>query len=294
MLRCHPLLPFVAASFGMMTFSAMDALMKGASLAVGAYNAMLWRSLAGIALALPLWLLAGNRRWPARSSLRLHAVRGANSAAMATAFFWGLMRMPIAEGIALSFIAPLMALYLAAVMLGEKIEGKAVIASLLGFGGVIVIGVARLGDGDFSEDAAWGIAAILFSAVLYAWNLILQRQQAQIAEPLEIALFQPMFVTLFLATGAPFLLVAPGLRASLDIAGGALLAMVSMMALSWAYARAEAQALLPVEYTAFIWAALFGWLMFGEEVTPATLLGVALIVIGCLIAARKSTEQTAL
>ena len=66
------------------------------------------------------------------------------------------------------------------------------------------------------------------------------------------------------------------------------------MLLSWAYARAEAQALLPVEYTGFIWAALFGWLMFGEAVTVATLAGVVLIVIGSWIATRKSTQVTVL
>jgi S-adenosylmethionine uptake transporter len=56
--------------------------------------------------------------------------------------------------------------------------------------------------------------------------------------------------------------------------------------------------LLPIEYTAFIWAALIGWLMFGEAVTLATVGGVALIVFGCWIAARTQrethTEQTAL
>jgi S-adenosylmethionine uptake transporter len=70
------------------------------------------------------------------------------------------------------------------------------------------------------------------------------------------------------------------------------------MLLSWAYGRAEAQVLLPIEYTAFVWAALFGWLFFAEAVTLETMAGVALIVIGCWIAARRSvpshTEQTTL
>jgi S-adenosylmethionine uptake transporter len=74
----------------------------------------------------------------------------------------------------------------------------------------------------------------------------------------------------------------------------AVLAGVSLMLLSWAYARAETQALVPIEYTGFIWAALFGWLWFAEPVTPATLAGVVLIVAGCWIAGRQRTEQTAL
>jgi uncharacterized membrane protein len=206
--------------------------------------------------------------------------------------------VPLAEAIALSFIAPLIALYLAAVMLGEKIGRGAVIASLLGFIGVLVIGAGRLGREALSEDAMWGIGAVLLSAVLYAFNLIFQRKQAQLASPQEVALFQMGFAGLFLLLAAPWLAVVPSLPALGEIAAGAALAAVSLMLLSWAYARAEAQALLPIEYTAFIWAALLGWLVFAEPVTVETMAGVVLIVIGCWIASRQAapahTEQTTL
>ena len=295
--RNHPALPFLAAILGIALFSLMDGLMKSASLAIGAYSAMMVRSVFGVMMMFPLWKLGGGV-WPARAALKLHALRGAISAGMATTFFWALIRLPLAEAIALSFIAPLIALYLAAVMLGETIERRAIIGSLLGFGGVIVIGAGRLGAGGFSDDAIWGIGAILVSAVLYAFNLIFQRKQAQLAGPREVALFQMGFSGLFLTLAAPFLLVLPSLGTTYEIAGSAALAAVSLMLLSWAYGKAEAQVLLPIEYTAFIWAALIGWWLFGEAVTLATLGGVALIVFGCWIAARQSrpahTEQTAL
>jgi S-adenosylmethionine uptake transporter len=295
--RHHPVLPFLVAASGIALFSVMDAVMKSASLQVGAYNAMLFRSGFGVLLMLPLWRATGGR-WPDQSALRLHALRGLISAGLATSFFWGLIRLPLAEAIALSFIAPLIALYLAAVMLGEKIARGAVIASLLGFAGVLVIGAGRLGREALSEDAMWGIGAVLLSAVLYAFNLIFQRKQAQLASPQEVALFQMGFAGLFLALAAPWLAVTPSLPVLGEIATGAALAAVSLMLLSWAYARAEAQVLLPIEYTAFIWAALLGWLVFAEPVTVETLAGVVLIVIGCWIAARKAapahTEQTTL
>lgn len=297
MTRHHPALPFLAAILGIALFSLMDGLMKSASLAVGAYSAMMVRSVFGVAMMLPLWKLGGGA-WPERAALKLHALRGAISAVMAVTFFWALIRLPLAEAIALSFIAPLIALYLAAVLLGERIERRAIVGSLLGFGGVIVIGAGRLGAGGFSDDAVWGIGAVLVSAVLYAFNLILQRKQAQLAGPQEVALFQMGFSGLFLTLAAPWLLVLPEPGTTLEIAGSAALAAVSLMLLSWGYGRAEAQVLLPIEYTAFIWAALIGWLMFGEAVTLATLGGVALIVLGCWIAARAEravhTEQTAL
>ena len=291
--RDHHAAPFVAVLVGIALFSVMDGLMKAASLAVGAYSAMLFRSLIGIAITFPLWTWRGGRI-PDRSALKLHALRGANSAAMATSFFWGVVHLPLAEAIALSFIAPLIALYLAAVMLGEKIARGTILASILGFSGVLVIAAARIGGPSQSEMAGWGIASVLFSAVLYAFNLILQRKQALLAGPVEVALFQTVFVTLFLGLFAPWLAVWPDAVAFGYIGGGAVLAMISLMVISWGYGRAEAQALLPIEYTAFIWAALIGWAMFAEPVTVPTLAGAVLIVAGCLIAARKSTEQTAL
>jgi S-adenosylmethionine uptake transporter len=283
-------MPFLAACAGIAVFSLMDALMKNASIAVGAYSAMLVRSLFGVAMLWPLWKLSG-AAFPARSVLKLHALRGTISAGMATTFFWGLVRMPMAEGIALSFIAPLIALYLAAVLLKERVERGAVAGSLLGLAGVFVIAAAQLGAREFTEDAIWGIAAILLSAVLYAFNLVLQRKQAQIASPMEVTLFQMVFSGLVLGLGAPWLLVLPGPGAAADIAMSAALAAVSLLLLTWAYARAEAQALLSVEYTAFIWAAILGWLMFGEALTGATLAGTALIVAGSWIAVHQATRR---
>ena len=87
--------------------------------------------------------------------MKLHALRGAVSGAMATSFFTGLVYLPMAEGIALSFIAPLIALYLAAVMLGETIGGRAILASLLGLAGVAVIAAARLSAQTLGGNAAW-------------------------------------------------------------------------------------------------------------------------------------------
>ena len=293
----HRLMPFLAVAAGIASFSLMDGLMKSASLAVGAFSAMLWRSLISAGVLTPLWLARREPR-PRGTVLRLHALRGLNSAGMATSFFWGLKFLPLAEGIAISFIAPLIALYLAAVMLGEQVTRRAVWASVLGLAGVGVIAAARLTSGGYSDDAALGIGAILFSAVLYAWNLILQRQQALLAPPREVATFQALFTSLFLGLLAPWLLQWPDLPVTLHLGASALLATVSLMLISWGYGRAETQVLLPIEYSAFIWAAIIGWFMFQEALTLPVVAGAVLIVIGCWIAARPEqkshTEQVAL
>ncbi len=293
MTRRHALLPFVSVAAGIAAFSAMDAALKGASIEAGVFNALFLRNVFGTVLMIPVWLLA-SRVMPSAAGMRVHIQRSVVVAAMALLFFYGLVRIPMAEAIAISFIAPLIALYFAALMLGEKIRPSAIVASLLGIAGVLVIGGARFQDGGFTGDALSGTAAILVSAVLYALNLVLQRKQALLADPIEIALVQNLLVALIFALAAPWIFAWPQAGALREIAAGAVLATIALLLLSWGYARAEAQVLVPIEYTGFLWAALFGWLRFGEEVGWPIVAGAVLIVIGCWIAARKPTEQTAL
>ena len=105
----RPGLAVLVAAGGIAMFALMDALMKRASLADGVYPALLARNLIGVAMVLPLWAGRG-RRWPGAEALRLHLLRGLLVAAMSMTFFWGLVRLPMAEAIALSFVAPLVAL----------------------------------------------------------------------------------------------------------------------------------------------------------------------------------------
>jgi S-adenosylmethionine uptake transporter len=286
-------MPFLAACAGIAVFCVMDGFMKRASIAAGVYSALVLRNSSAALLMLPLWKLSGGKL-PTRAVLKVHLVRSAVVAGMAPLWFWGLVRLPMAEAIAVSFIAPLIALYLSAVLLGEKIRTSAIVASLLGFAGVVVIAAGRWSHSGIDQSALLGIAAVLASAVLYAWNLILQRQQAQLARPQEIALFQNLFVALLFLPFAPWLGHWPKGAVLLDVLGAAVTATMALLLLSWAYARAQAQALLPTEYTAFVWAMLLGWLWFGEALSGATLAGALLIVAGCWIAARKPASLTAL
>lgn len=281
-----PVIPFLVACAGIATFSAMDVLMKGLSIDLGAYNAVLWRTGTGAIVAGALWV-ASRPKWPGQAAMKIHAWRSLFVAGMALSFFWALARLPMAEAIALAFVAPLMALYMAAIFLGEQIGPRSIAASALGLAGVVVIVAGKLGGSDYSEEALLAVGAVFLSAIFYAYNLILARRQAKMAEPLEIAFFQNFLVAAILAVGAPWFLAVPDAIYAPAILGAATLATLSLLLLSWAYARAETQILATTEYTGFLWAMLFGWVFFNEAVTWPTLAGAVLIVAACLIVARK-------
>jgi S-adenosylmethionine uptake transporter len=287
-----PAIPFAVACLGIAFFSAMDGVMKGLTLDIGAYNALLWRTIIATLIMTVIAAIRG-QRWPTKAAWTLHLWRGGIASIMAFTFFWGIARVPLAEGIALSFMAPIIALYLAGALLGETINRSTIIASILGFGGVIIIASGRI-QGEFSQDALWGIGAILVSAVFYAGNIVLMRMQAKVAEPTEIALAQNVVVGAILLGFAPYYAVVPSVSHLPEITLAAVLTITSLLLLGWAYARAEAQHLIPVEYTAFVWAAIIGYLMFDEAVTLTTLAGTALIITGCIIAARTKSAKDAI
>ena len=277
--------PMLVATLGIMLFSMMDAVMKGQALAMGTYNAMFWRMAMGALIVAVLYL--PTRPVPASGRvLKIHFIRAALTAVMAYLFFFGLTRIPLAQAIGLSFIAPIITLFLAVPILGERIGANAKLAAVLGFGGVMVVVGGELLAVDEGSDAV-GMAAVLLSAVMYAFNLVLQRMQALVAKPLEIAFYQNTIVFVLLLVGVPFAVSWPASQLQW---GGAMLAaafaVASLMLMSLAYRQAEAQRLVVIEYTAFIWAALLGWWFFDESVTARTLLGTGLIVLGCLVSAR--------
>lgn len=298
--RPRHLYPILATLTGIGAFSVMDATMKAASIRVGAFDAVLWRNLVGAMLGVIVWTgsgwLGGFRDFrPGWTRIRVHLLRSAVVSVMTVLFFWGLVRVPMAEGMALSFIAPLIALYLAALFLGEPVTRRALGASMIGLAGVAVIGLARTNAPASHAEAELGVLAVLASAVAYAGNLVIQRHQAQMSSPAEIAFFQSLFVLLFLLPAVPWWAGVPDRQAMGWIVAAACLGSVSLMLLAWGYARAETHQLLPLEYSGFFWAALMGYWWFGEALSWATLAGAAMIVAGCWIGTGSSpTEQTAL
>ena len=282
----QPVLAFLVALAAVGVLSVMDAVMKALVIALGIFAVSVWRSLVNLVIASALYLPRG-LPWPSRATLKIHVSRGALMTVMALLFFWGIARVPLAQAIALTFIAPLIALLLAVLFLGERIGPRSIGGSLAAFAGVLVIvlGQARV---ELGPDALLGTLAILGSALCYAANIVMTRRLALAARPLEMNFFQALTVMALWAIavavlGPPAL---PGaqwgwiLMASLMSTAGALL-------FAWAYARAEASYLAVTEYSAFLWAAALGWLIFDENVTGYTLAGAALIVGGCLAASRR-------
>ncbi len=286
----HPVKGFIAALGAVAVLSIMDAVMKHLVLVIGIIAVSMWRAVANMAISAAIYL-PRKRSWPSKPTLRIHIARGVLVTVLAFLFFWGIGRVPLAQAIALTFIGPLIALLLAAFFLGEKIGPRSIAGSLAAFAGVLVIMFGQA-QAKVGPEVLLGSAAILCSAACYAVNIVMMRQQALIAEPLEINFFQSLTVIVF------WLLVMPVAGLPADPGGqwiwivvASILSTVGTLLYGWGYARGPASYLAVTEYSGFLWAAACGWLVFHERVSLYTLAGALLIVGGCLLAARGRVAQ---
>jgi S-adenosylmethionine uptake transporter len=282
----HPGKAFLVALSAVTLLSIMDAVMKHLVIAIGIIAVSVWRALANLVLSAGFYL---PRRlpWPSRATLKIHVARGALVTVMAFLFFWGVGRVPLAQAIALTFIAPLLSLVLASLLLDEQIGSRSIAGSIVAFAGVLVImfGQARA---QLGFDVLLGSAAILGSALCYAGNIVMMRHQALAARPLEINFFQAVTVMVLWILALPLVGVPqwPDVQWTW-IAVAAALSTSGTLLYGWAYARGEASYLAVTEYSAFLWASALGWLVFRERVSLYTIGGAVLIVGGCLFAARR-------
>lgn len=286
----HPIQAFAAALGAVAVLSIMDAVMKHLVLALGIVAVSIWRAVANLALSGSLYL---PRRlpWPNRPILWIHVARSLVVTVMAVLFFWGIGRVPLAQAIALTFIAPLIAMLLAPLLLKEKLSGRSIGGAFVAFAGVVII-VAGQVHSKLGPDVLLGSVAIIGSALCYSANILMMRWQALAAKPLEINFFQALVVILIWASALPLVGFPQWPNGQVGwIIVASILSTCGSLLFAWAYARSEASYLAVTEYSAFLWASALGWLIFRESVSMATLMGALLIVAGCLVAARRKLAE---
>jgi S-adenosylmethionine uptake transporter len=282
----HPFQAFAAALGAVAVLSIMDAVMKHLVIVIGIVAVSLWRAIANLALSASLYL-PRRAGWPNRRTLWIHLVRSVDVTVMAVLFFWGIGRVPLAQAIALTFIAPLIAMLLAPLFLNERLAGRSIAGAVAAFACVIVIVVGQA-RAQVAPDVLLGIAAILGSAVCYSGNILMMRWQALAAKPLEINFFQSVVVLALWLAALTLVGLPHWPQGQLTwVVVASVLSTSGSLLFAWAYARGEASYLAVTEYSAFLWASLLGWLIFRERVSLYTLAGALLIVGGCLVAARR-------
>ncbi len=244
---------------------------------------MFWRQ----ALTIPLVLvgLAAAGRLSSLRSERLpaHAVRAAIGNIGMFCNFAAVIALPLAEATVLGFTTPLFAVILGVLLMRQTVGRWRIAAVLLGFVGVLII--AQPGGSPLPPLGAAAGVASGFMVALISFQI---RDLARTEAPLTIvfwfstlsapvlALFLPFYATHH--TGAQWLLLM-----AIGVTG-----IAAQFLLSAALRYGAVISVIVMDYTALIWAALYGWALWGQAPTQATWLGAPIIVVaGLMIAWRE-------
>nr|WP_281995526.1 DMT family transporter [Ruegeria faecimaris] len=196
-------------------------------------------------------------------------------------FIAAIRVMPLADALAIVFVAPFIVLLVGKFYLGEDVGPRRVGAALVGFVGVMFVIQPSF--------AAFGAVAIipLGTAVAFAFYILVTRGLSRRMHPVALQFHTGLIASLF---STPILIFAQGSGSELfdpvwptDIAllwllGAGFFATVSHMMMTYALSFAPSATLAPLQYFELPVATLFGYLVFNDFPNTLSLLGIAIII----------------
>ena len=271
----NPLLGIAMILLAVFFFASMDAATKYLTSRYAPGLVVAMRYFLGAAIMVGVfWPRFGRRltTWHRPKIVFARAVVMAASSLVATIAFRFL---PVAETVAIVYLAPFGVLLLARPVLGETVRLSSWLAAAGGFLGLILI--VRPGAGLDPVGVGFALAA----AVGSTWYFVLTRMLASTEDTLAL-LFAVNLTGLAMFAPAVPLSLPEAMPPVKDIAvfgwAGAI-ALLGHYLVTAAYREATAAILAPLSYAHLFWAGLLGWLLFGHVPDAVTLLGIALIAL---------------
>lgn len=239
-------------------FSLIAVLVRHVSSALHPFEIVFFRNLFGLAFMLPWFLNHG------RASLRtgrpmLHGFRALSGVGAMLCWFTAITLMPLAEATALSFVAPLFVTAGAAMFLREQVGVRRWSAIIFGFAGAMII--LRPGAGTIAMPAL----LVLLGACFMATTMLLVKTLSRQDPPGTIVLYMGLLITPISAIPAVFVWQAPSAPDLAWLIAIGLFGTIGHIAIVRAFAVADVAAVMPVNFSRLIFAALLGYLIFGEQ-----------------------------
>lgn len=270
--------------FGVAVFSLHDMVGKVAVERYPVLQILALRS--GIALSILLVIAKRRGGLPPlpKAAIPAHAVRLVAMLGAIVLFLSALQDLPLADATAIAFGAPFVMLALSGPLLGEAVPAAAWGAVIVGFLGVLEI--VRPG-GDVRPGTLLAVGASLCYAIGMLTTRRLGRTESvfsmmfwMIAGQFIIALAVLPFVWRPMeAVHWPLLVLLAGLN------------LLGQLGLVRAFASAPPAKIAPFEYTALLWAAALGFIVFGDVPSARVWIGAAIIIGAGLYVLRRTDPK---
>ncbi|MCC3862240.1 DMT family transporter [Pseudemcibacter aquimaris] len=213
--------------------------------------------------------------------LGLHFFRGMVSGIAVIASFYAVTVIPLAISTSYSFAAPIFATILAAIFLKERIRLPRISAVIAGFIGMLIL--LRPGSIPFNS----GVAAALTGAFTVAIAIICIRTLSQSDKPNVVAVWSLLFTLPLSFIVALTQWSWPPVELWWAIIAVGMCAAMAQYSISKAFAQSEATAILPIDFTRLIFAALIGYFFFDETPDIYTFIGASIILGSAVYAAHR-------
>ncbi len=276
--RARTLLGIVFLVSALWTLTLLDT--AGKLLALAGYHVVIiaWARYTLNTILMAATIAPLYRRRTGRSILqskqpRLQVIRAVIMLTSTLLFFSVLKIVPLAEGTAMNFCAPLIVLAASPWLLGEKSRPSRWIAVAVGFTGMLI--VIRPGGGI----VPFGVVLGMLSATTFAALAIMNRKLNQQDDPLVTLFYGGLIGTIGSSMLVPFFWSGqiPDLREALILASTGISSTLGHYLLNSAYKHAEASLLTPFVYMQVVSATLMGWIVFGQLPDTLTVIGIAII-----------------
>jgi len=185
---------------------------------------------------------------------------------------WSLRELPLATAITMLFASPIFMVILSAPMLGERVGLHRWVAVGAGFAGVLVI--VRPGGDSFQ----WMVLLPLLAAMINAFRDVLTRKLSRSETSLSILFWSNIILMLAGALTIPWGWVAVTPVAAFWFVAAGIFNGLAHFFIIEALRVGEASVVAPMRYTALLWAALLGFVVFGEVPSLWLWAGAAIIV----------------
>ncbi|MEW6361807.1 MAG: DMT family transporter [Pyrinomonadaceae bacterium] len=192
-------------------------------------------------------------------------------------FFVTLQKIPLATAMTIQYLSPIFTSAIAIFILGESVRRLQWLFYAVAFSGVLLI--ERFDPSVSPFYLAIGIFSAFCSGVAY--NLV--RQMREREHPLTVVLH---FQLVGVAVGGISLLFewkTPVGRDWLFLLLIGVFSQLGQIFLTDALQREKAAGVAIINYTGLVYAIFFGTFFFGEQIVPATLAGMAMVVLGVLL-----------
>lgn len=193
--------------------------------------------------------------------------------------------LPLALVITIMFTSPIFVAAFSAPLLGERVGFHRWIAVLGGFAGVLI--VVQPGSADFR----WALLLPVAAAFINAFRDVLTRLLSRTDTSISILFWSNIILMAGGMATAPFGWTPVGGAAALWFVVAGVSNGIAHFLVIEALRIGEASALAPVRYTALLWAALLGWLVWGEVPGAALWAGAAVIVASSLYMIRAERRR---